>query len=337
MLHSEKHHGGDLEWAKNHFSKNHSNWLDLSTGINPTAYPFVLNNYFDYNSLPSNTLLQNCKGACLKFFGCRNHNELLIAPGSQILISQLPHIFQNKKVAIISPTYGEHAPAWKSGGHHVELVQSLSKAEAINPDIILLVNPNNPNGNFFDSDTLHRVAENQKSKGGYLIVDEAFIDIMPEKSCSKFSDMDGLIILRSFGKFFGLGGVRLGAMIAPDEICYAINQRIGPWAVSSSALSIATQAYLDEAWINSQKHELRFCAKKMDQMLISVGCDIIGGTDLFRLVSFNRSKDLFQHLGEEGIYVRHFEYNDQWLRFGLIAKNDNSMWDRLETSLLSFV
>ncbi|MTI09364.1 threonine-phosphate decarboxylase CobD, partial [Curvivirga aplysinae] len=312
-------------------------WIDLSTGINQSAYPFDLKENFNINALPSKALYEACLTATGSYYDARlTPSNALLTPGSQFIISQLPHLFAPDEIAILYPTYGEHVPAWKEAGHQVHLVKDINEAQALNTKFILLVNPNNPDGKFYSQSELLEISNQQASKGGCLVIDEAFIDISPEDSLSDYAGQDGLIILRSFGKFFGLAGIRLGTLLAPQEIIERLQRRLGPWAVSSITLAVATQAYQDQEWIEQQKADLIKSSEKMDHLFSAIGCDIVGGTILYRLFHIKNASALFYHLGHQGIYLRHFEYNPNWLRVGVPDLHNEILWQRLENALLDF-
>ncbi|WP_420547150.1 threonine-phosphate decarboxylase CobD [Curvivirga sp.] len=332
-----KHHGGDLGWAINHFGLSEEEWIDLSTGINQSSYPFDLKENFNVNALPSKALYDACLSASGSYFNARlTPSNTLLTPGSQFIISQLPHLFAPDEIAILYPTYGEHVPAWKEAGHKVHLVRNIDEALALNSKFILLVNPNNPDGKLYSQSELLKISNQQASRGGYLVIDEAFIDISSEESLSDYAGQEGLIILRSFGKFFGLAGIRLGTLLAPQDIIERLQRRLGPWAVSSITLAVATQAYQDQEWIDRQKTNLSKSSEKIDRLFSAVGCDIVGGTILYRLYHTESASTLFNHLGQKGIYLRHFEYNPNWLRVGVPDIHNELLWQRLENALSDF-
>jgi cobalamin biosynthetic protein CobC len=203
-------------------------------------------------------------------------------------------------------------------------------------DLAIVTNPNNPDGRLFDKDALMAVAQKLAARGGLLVVDEAFMDVGPKNAslnASLAADVarGNIVVLRSFGKFFGLAGLRLGFAIAAPPLAQRVSALLGPWAVSGPALAIGAQALADAAWIDATRTRLAEAAKRLDAVLVGAGLDIVGGTTLFRLAQSHAAAGLFHHLGCAGVFVRRFPDRPQWLRFGLPAAEPD--WQRLERAI----
>ncbi|HIJ37402.1 MAG TPA: aminotransferase class I/II-fold pyridoxal phosphate-dependent enzyme, partial [Rhodospirillaceae bacterium] len=153
-------------------------------------------------------------------------------------------------------------------------------------------------------------------RGGLLVVDEAFVDCTPDLSLAS-KVRPGLLVLRSFGKFFGLAGLRLGFAIGDPDLIRLLRTAIGPWPVGGPALVIGRQALLDQSWIVAARRHLVMEAQALDALLNSANLSVLGGTPLFRLVNASRAWALYEHLGQQGILVRPFASAPRWLRFGL--------------------
>jgi cobalamin biosynthetic protein CobC len=198
-------------------------------------------------------------------------------------------------------------------------------------DLAVVVNPNNPDGRIIGKEELLALSDDLNVRGGLLLVDEAFMDVgPPEASLAGEIDRGNIVLLRSFGKFFGLAGLRLGFALAAPALATKLNASLGPWAVSSPAIAIAEQALADTTWIGVTRTRLASAAKKLDQLLADAAIHVIGGTSLFRLARTPRANALFQHLGANGIIVRHFREHPTWLRFGIPGEPH---WDRLGLAL----
>jgi cobalamin biosynthesis protein CobC len=199
----------------------------------------------------------------------------------------------------------------------------------------MVANPNNPDGRLFARTRLLEIATELRKQGGLLVVDEAFMDVEPPDE-SLAGDVAGgnVVVLRSFGKFFGLPGLRLGFALAAPPLARRLSAVLGPWPVSTPAPTVGAAALADTAWIERTRKRLAKAAASLDAVLVEAGLDIIGGTDLFRLVQSEAAAALFQHLGRAGFYVRTFPDRPTWLRFGLPAHP--SVWKRLKTALASF-
>ncbi|HEC14863.1 MAG TPA: aminotransferase class I/II-fold pyridoxal phosphate-dependent enzyme, partial [Rhodospirillales bacterium] len=241
------------------------------------------------------------------------------APGTQAIIQILPRLRPTgAKVCVLGPTYAEHEACWRAGGHRVEAVSQIDRL-ADPWDVVVVVNPNNPDGRVLKPDFLLGLAGQLARRGGLLIVDEAFADTAPETSLSAHADHPGLIVLRSFGKFFGLAGLRLGfALAAPGEI-RRLTRALGPWAVGGPALALGARALKDKAWIDETREKLAKAGESLRELLNDRGLKDLGGTSLFHLAGHEKAQNLFESLGRAGILVRPFAEAPDRLRFGLPA------------------
>lgn len=308
-------HGGALEYMRLTFSDAPEPWIDLSTGINPWPWPVKAPDLRGLNHLPTAQAFHACQAAMAQAFGAP-FEYVLPAPGSEILIRLLPTLIKAKTVAVLNPSYGDHARSWRMAGAQViETSNPLSFADSV--DVVVVCNPNNPDGRRFQVDDLKQARAALSARGGWLIIDEAYADIVPALSLAAKSGEDGLIILRSIGKVYGIAGLRLGALIAPQPIIKAMSERLGVWSLSELILSIGTQVYSDSEWLAHTKSKLSKARKRLDTILISSGLTVSGGTDLYRFVETENAHQLWEHLAQQAIYVRRFEGLDSNLRIGL--------------------
>lgn len=312
-------HGGDLTAAASRWHVPLDQWLDLSTGINPWPYPVDGVRDQDWTRLPSSQDEQDLRQAAARYYGCKP-NGILAAPGSSALISALARLLPPTHVAILSPTYGEHERAWRLAGHDICAMRDLSCAGSAR--VVVLVNPNNPDGWVYDPMALTNLAERLAERGGFLVVDEAFADTMPAISSVPWR-AGGMVILRSFGKFFGLAGVRLGFCIAEAEILESLSHQLGPWPVSGPALRLGARALADTAWHRQTQSRLTEWGARLDRVLEAGGLALVGGTALFRLTASDRAPDLYDRLGRAGILVRAFAHDRRLLRVGLPPDQDS--------------
>jgi cobalamin biosynthesis protein CobC len=254
---------------------------------------------------------------------------VVAAPGTQILLPLVAALVPPGKAAVLGPTYGEFSRAAALAGHDVTEVRDVGALR--DADLAVVVNPNNPDGRVFGKRELLDLLEAPRRRG-LLVVDEAFMDVGPDGTslCGEV-ERGGLVVLRSFGKFFGLAGVRLGFAVAMPEIAVRPTATLGPWAVSGPAVAIGRTALADTVWIGAMRQRLDKEARRLDAVLIEAGMEIIGGTSLFRLVSTPVADRLFHHLGSAGILVRRFPAHPSWLRFGL--PGDDAAWERLQLAL----
>ncbi len=305
-------HGGDLGDVRRRHPDAPQPWIDLSTGINPLPYPVAGLPADAWSRLPSREAEQTLLAAATRRYGCKL-SQLVAAPGTQALIQVLPRLMPRSRVAIVGPTYAEHELNWRRHGHDVSVVTSLDVAAA---DIVVVVNPDNPTGRLSPKQALRDVAAR------LLIVDEAFIDLLPGDA-SLAGDLPGnAVVLRSFGKTYGLAGLRLGFAIAHEPLARRLREDLGPWAVSGPALTIGAAALADDAWLQTTATRLAGDARRLDALLVSAGFTILGGTTLFRLASHPKAHDKVQDLAQRGIHVRAFGHQPAWLRFGLPAGDE---------------
>ena len=238
-------HGGDLDEARQLFPQAPEPWIDLSTGINPIAYPMP--------ALPASRS-SGCRRPPITGIwrrppprptGRQSAANVVAAPGTQILISLLPTLWPRSRVAVLGPTYAEHAHAWRGAGH--EVAEISSRDEIGGADILVLVNPNNPDGRTLERAVLLEEAGRLRRRGGWLVVDEAFADFDAGETLVPVLP-DNAIVLRSFGKTYGLAGIRLGFAIASESMAMRLRTMLGPWAVSGPAIAIGRQALRDREW-----------------------------------------------------------------------------------------
>lgn len=310
-------------------------WLDLSTGINPHPYPLPQLREMIWAELPQSDLEVDLQTAAAATYGSPDANLVVCAPGTQILLQLLPWVLETDRMAAVAPTYGEYAPAWRNGGATVIECPSLELAladlaRASRPTLVLC-NPNNPDGRTWTRQVLLDVADGLAAKDGTLVVDEAFADVMPDISLASETDHPGLVVLRSFGKFFGLAGVRLGFALTNRQIADALRRLLGPWAVSGPALEIGRQALRNSEWIATARSQLSAAAERLDELLRSAGFEVVGGTPLFRLTVHHKAQMWQESLAKQGIWVRAFEHYPDRLRFGLPGKEAD--WQRLTEAL----
>jgi cobalamin biosynthetic protein CobC len=315
MTETRVFHGGDLGWAEDRFGRADGKWIDLSTGVNPWPYPVGAITAEAWSRLPQAGPESELRGAAARYYGAADAECVVPAPGSQALIQLLPRLRPPGRVAVLGPTYGEHAPCWEAAGHDVQVI---TDDDIDGPwDVVVLTNPNNPDGAARSPAMLGETADRLARRGGWLVADEAFTDVVPGLSLAGSTDRPGRIVLRSFGKFFGLPGVRLGFALAPADIAGRIAAALGPWAVSAPAIEVGARALGDDAWIAATRDRLAAAARRLDDALGDGGLAVTGGTSLFRLAEHPAATGLFQTLGEHGILVRHFPDRPDRLRFGL--------------------
>lgn len=316
-------HGGRLSAAAREYGIAIDQWLDLSTGVSPISWSVPLIPSHHWSRLPEDDdgLLQ----AARRYYGAAS---VLPVAGSQAAIQALPRLRSPCRVGIPQPAYAEHARAWEVAGH--QLVTWTRQHGVADIDVLVLVNPNNPTGERFTLDTLLEYHHSLAKKGGWLVVDEAFIDVTPECSLAAYTHQPGLVVLRSVGKFFGLPGARVGFVLAEPHILFNLQDVLGPWPLTGPSRWVAQQALADHAWQLGQRDALLAAGNRLQTMLCENTLNPDGGTALFQWVTTPRALEIHQQLAQLGIFTRLFT-SPLSLRFGL--PGTEAGWQRLNAAL----
>lgn len=319
-------HGGMLDAASEIYGIARDRWLDLSTGINANPYPLPdLAREYWYR-LPDAGLDAWLRESAARYYGVADPRQIVPAPGTQALIQMVPRLFPPQRVLVVAPTYREHAIAWANAGHSVRAAGPEITGDE---QIVVIVNPNNPDGRVVDPQHLLLLAHER-----LVIVDEAFADVVPEVSVASRVAAANLLVLRSVGKMFGLAGMRLGFAVAGIDLSRRLRDALGPWAVSGPAAAVGAVMLSDVAWIRAARVRLKAAAGRFDGLLVRSRLSIVGGTPLFRLVDTEHAGGLFEHLCAHGVLVRRFAEHDRWLRFGIPGREED--FDRLSKTLAAW-
>ena len=325
-------HGGRLRAAAAQYNIPLADWLDLSTGINPQPWPVPPLPVEVWQRLPEPD--DGLEAAAAAYYGNAN---LLPVAGSQAAIQWLPALLPRAAVACIAPLYAEHPQAWQHAGHKVRFLQNatLPRALAVATPYVLCCNPNNPTATRHPRDIVLEAADSLKKRGGWLIVDEAFIDATPEESVTALAgtaDAPNLIVLRSLGKFFGLAGARVGFVFgAPDKL-ERLREVLGPWPVSHPSRFVAKRALEDSAWQTATRKQLADDSQRLAELLAPLG--EVSRTALFCTVKTTQTDQLVEYFARRAILTRHYDATDL-LRFGLPA--NEAQWQGLKAALAEWV
>ena len=311
----KRDHGGGLDAAAATFGTARADWLDLSTGINPVPYPIPPITTDAWTALPDQAARHALEDAARAFWSIPDQAAILAVPGASAAIAQIPRLANVGTVCIPGPTYNEHAASFTAAGWTV-----MQTANAT--DASVHVNPNNPDGCLWHPSNL---------QGAMRIIDESFCDVTPDATMMSQAVEPGTLILKSFGKFWGLAGLRLGFVIGDHAMIECLRAMIGPWAVSGPALTIGTAALNDHEWALATRARLQQDSTRLDQLVLSKGATFVGGTSLFRLYDVQDALGWQNNLARHHIWSRIFPYSHNWLRLGL---PDPSSWTRLERALV---
>lgn len=319
-----QNHGGDLDAAMARYGGAARDWIDLSTGINRRPYPMPDFPADLWSTLPTADLFQNALAAARAAYGAEDIAGVAVS-GAQAAIQLLPSALPPGRAAILTPTYSEHARAFRNADWTVTEQTSLQDIRSAAAAIV--VNPNNPDGQQFAPAELHALADTV----GTLVVDESFADATPKTSLLGRQMPPNAVVLRSFGKFFGLAGLRLGFVFGPQRTIERLSDCAGPWAVSGPALVAGTRALQDIAWQRATRKRLTAEARRLDGLAAKAGLSLVGGTALFRTYATPDAAAAQQRLAEHRIWSRVFDYQPEWLRLGL--PGSDAEWERLSASL----
>lgn len=304
-------HGGGIDAAAARFGGSRADWLDLSTGINPMPYPIPALPADAWTALPDRAAADALENAARTAWGVPAGAAVLAAPGASALIARIPTLAAAGRVTIPGPTYNEHAAAFAAQGWTV--------AQSGVADAAVVVHPNNPDGRVWRADEL--------PDAPLKVIDESFCDVTPDASLVALADRPGVIVLKSFGKFWGLAGLRLGFAIGDPVLLVRLADALGPWPVSGPALAIGAAALRDTGWADTTRARLAADAARLDGIMTAAGARVQAGTTLFRLYDTDDARGWQDRLAARRVWSRVFPYSDRWLRLGLPGPEG---WARLD-------
>ena len=316
-------HGGNLDGAIARFGGRASDWIDLSTGINRVPYPLPDLSQAAWTALPTKAATEGLRSAVARAYGTKA--AILPVAGAQAAIQMIPRLGPPGSARVLAPTYNEHAAALRGAGWQVEDVPDV--AALAGADLAVLVNPNNPDGRHLAPEDVLVLA----SRVGRLIVDESFADPYPGMSVAASAGQSGMFVLRSFGKFYGLAGVRLGFVLGAGDDITALSDMAGPWPVSGAAIEIGAAALVDRHWAEETTARLMAETTRLDALASRAGWTCRGGTALFRLYDTGDAKAAQERLARAQIWSRIFPYSTGWIRLGL--PGSDAEWARLADAL----
>lgn len=318
-------HGGNLDWAVIAHGGVSEEWVDLSTGINARAYPVPDLSDHAWTALPTQSDLRKLMATARRAYG--TSAEVVPLAGAQAAIQLVPRLMPVGSARVLGPTYNEHAAALRHAGWDVTEVSALD--DLAGADLAIVVNPNNPDGRSHRPEALIALAQYV----GLLVVDESFADPTPALSLAPHltAESEGILVQRSFGKFYGLAGVRLGFVLTGADLAQSLAALAGPWAVGGPAIALGTAALGDPVWHARTCARLGGEAVRLDSLAEAAGWSLVGGTPLFRTYATPDAEAAQEKLARHRIWTRRFPFSDTWLRLGLPGRAAH--WARLEAAL----
>jgi len=325
-------HGGRLREAMAAFPHAPLPWLDLSTGINPEPWPGARASDDALRRLPDPHDLAELETAAARAFGVADPGRVVATSGAEAALRLLPGLIGGGEVALLVPIYGGHVESWTA--FSPRLVAALDDPAVAKARVLVLVNPNNPDGRRLARADLAGLAAKRSDAGQWTVVDESFVEVAPELSVADL-EIDRLVVLRSFGKFYGLPGVRLGFAIGDKSLLRDIRTLFGDWPVGAEAIALGRGAYADEAWRVSARVWLSAQAGAVDAVLAAAGLSPLGGCDLFRWVGAAHAHGLFAQLCAQGVLTRPFQGCPDRLRIGLPSRREFNRFEQVFKAMAS--
>lgn len=316
-------HGGDLDRAQADYGE--GDWIDLSTGINRLPYPLPALPPAVWATLPTASDLAALEATAAGAFGTAG--PVVALAGAQAAIQLVPRLAPPGRAAVLWPSYNEHAAALTAQGWMV--TPAAGPEDMAGADLAVIVNPNNPDGRRWPPGVLAALA----GRVGRLVVDESFADAEPALSLVPHLPALGerAVVLRSFGKFWGLAGLRLGFALAGEATAARLRALAGPWAVGGPAIATGRAALADRAWAAATAARLTADAARLAGMLAAAGWPAVGATALFVTVETGDAQAAQARLARARIWTRAFPWSRGWLRLGLPGAADE--WARLAAAL----
>ena len=315
-------HGGDIDLAIKKYGGQRADWIDLSTGINRTSYPWQESVKVELRDLPSGKLLMGLEKAASRAYKVAEGTDTAAVQGAQQIISLLPICLKNyNSVAILGPTYNEYEKAFKSSGIKAETVSEVSKLSS--SDIAIIVNPNNPTGKVIAEEILDDLSK----KVRILIIDESF-KMFSSRRIQKF---DNVIQINSLGKFFGLAGLRLGFVSGPSDFIKSVREMLGPWPISSIAAEIGIIALNDTTWISEMEKILLEGSNVLHEACSTRNWKLVGKTNLFHTYATSNCLEVEEQFAAHYIWIRTFDYSETWVRLGIPTSKYE--WTRVRRAL----
>lgn len=268
-------------------------------------------------------------------------NNIFLGNGSDEPIDLIIRAFcepGKDNIITINPTYGMYQVAADINNVEVRKV-SLEDNFQLNPDkllnsadrntkLVFLCSPNNPTGNSFDKNALIKVI---KGFTGLIILDEAYIDFVPEKSfLQDLNNYKNLIILQTFSKAWGMAGIRLGMAFAAPEIIKILNKIKYPYNINiltqKKALELLDNSDKKNNWVKVLLKEREQLAKKFRKFPFVI--NVFPSDANFLLIKMNDATEIYDYLVEQQIIIRNrskVHLCENSLRITIGSKKENEL------------
>lgn len=363
---NDSHHGGNVYAAARRLGRTVDQLIDFSASINPLGpAPGAVQAIRRARSLehypdPDCWALRQ---ALASHWRCSS-NQIVIGNGSTELIHLLPEALQLRHLLVIGPTFSEYAHAMERFGGRVSMVLAeradgyapplaraieamrVNKAKpkgAAPIDAVVLCNPNSPTGQACSVQEVKHLARIVQRRRIRLILDETFADYCEERSILPMTNkIENAIVLRSFTKFFGLPGLRIGYLVTKADIAQRIRARQLPWSVNALAQEAALAALSDGRHARrSRSFMVRERARFHTRLRQVSGCVAFPSLANFLLMELpigRQARTVTAALHRQGILVRDCStvpgLNSRSIRMAVRTRREN---DRLVRALVDLL
>jgi threonine-phosphate decarboxylase len=271
--------------------------------------------------------------------------RILPANGSTELIYLIPGVFKPKRALVVEPAFSEYRTSLASSGCRVEAfltmeeesfklnVERLALRLKEGYDLVYIANPSNPAGALIEKASLVELAGLCRRYGTVVVLDEAFADFTERESMKKeASEFPNVLVLRSMTKFFSMAGLRLGYLVANEEMIKRFTGVIAPWSVNTLAIAAGASTLGDASYIARTfkwfKEEKEYMFRELGKIR---GLKVFPSSANFFLVKIVTdapgSSSLKQTLIGKGILIRELGavrgLGERFFRIALLTRRDN--------------
>ncbi|MBL0385818.1 threonine-phosphate decarboxylase [Tumebacillus sp. ITR2] len=313
-------HGGDLWTAEKRLGVPREKLLDFSANINPLGPPPSVWQAI-HDNLATITAYPDAKSRELKSaLAARYHQsvkKISVGNGAAEILYGILRTLLPKTVGLVYPCFSEYAESAAVVGAKLHGVYAREEDDFVpsrtellaaceEVDVFIVGHPNNPNGRLVPMEWLREMAVRLRERERFLLVDEAFLDFVPEAPTllQELEEFPNVILLRSMTKFFSIPGLRLGFAFASPELTERIERELPPWRVNALAQGVGIAGVQDHdfeartvEWLREERPFLR------NELEALPGVKTYGG--LVNFVLFRcETPDLQEKVGRLGVLIR---------------------------------
>ena len=258
-----------------------SAFIDLSSCVNRYGPPASVRAFlhdFDVESLrghPYEAADQLCELYASQADARRE--EFICGRGTTEFIFRVPALLGGRQLALVHPYYTEFARVAKSSGINFDVITAATDSEMIDAIssklsegcVVLMSNPSNPTGEYFDREYLVDAAKRGRSANGLLLVDESYIEFLASGVNSLIgANADNIGVMRSPSKFFGIAATRAGVFwTRSDELRKQIAPDPLTWPVSGIDVAVCKVAMADIEFATISREQLERDRRAMESFI----------------------------------------------------------------------